>query len=590
MKHSTTALLTLTVAAGLTVAACGGPKPQPGAGNGPAAGGNGSSASGSAGAGNAPGGDFATIKVGEGSTTKGGNINVLMSSDFQTLDPGNSNYVQTANVGQLYYRTLTMAKETSGQPPTIVPDLATDLGTPSADGLTWTYHLKDGLKFEDGSPITSKDIKYGVERTYARDVFTQAPQELNSALADDSYKGPYTGGDFKAIDTPDDKTVVFHLKQPFAEFPALVSRSNTAPVPAAKDTKLDYTNHPVSSGPYKIASYDRGRTMKLVRNDNWSPATDPNRSALPDTFTFNLSTAQATISQQLLSDDDPTAITLDSNGALQASDVAKLSDPTVKDRTAAGLLGCTDVLNFNTQSIKDPVVRKALALAMDRSAIQLQYGGGRFGKLTQSYINDKQRGYVEQHSDLDPTGAPKLAEAKKLLEGKDYPKKLVYGYADSTARYKNLGNVLQQNFKELGIDLELRPIPAPNYYTTLAGDQMPDIARAGWCGGADSGSVRFTIDPNVGPSLDGKTYGFSNISRFYDEKLSGEMYKLRGETGTSEELGKKWATVFDQVMQEYPLVPLVRSYTYSVVGSKVRNAQVGYFFGAIDLSAVGVAQ
>ncbi|MET7927654.1 ABC transporter substrate-binding protein [Streptomyces sp. NPDC005349] len=569
MNRSTKAALALTVSAGLALTACGGPKPTPGDGAG------------------AKADAYAPVTVGKGYATKGGNINVLMSSDFQTLDPGNSNYVQTANVGQLYYRTLTMAKETAGRPPTIVPDLATDLGKASADGLTWTYTLKKGLKFEDGTPITSKAVKYGVERTYARDVYTQAPQELNSALADDGYKGPYAGGDFKAIDTPDDHTVVFHLKQPFAEFPALVSRSNTAPVPKDKDTKLDYTNHPVSSGPYKIKSYDRGRSMKLVRNDRWDPATDPNRPALPDTFTFTLSTAQATISQQLLADSDPTAITLDSNGGLQASDAAELNDPKVKKRTAAGLLGCTDVLDFNTETIKDPDVRKAMALSIDRGSIQVQYGGARFGKVAQSYINPAQRGYVAQHTDLDPAGKPKLDEAKKLLKGKKVPKKLVYGYADTNARYKNVGTVLQQNFKKLGIDLQLRPIPAANYYTVLAGDQMPDIARSGWCGGADSGSVRTTVDPNVGPSLDGKTYGFSNIPRFHDPKIARAMYELRGTNGTSEELGKKWATLFDRTMQAYPLVPLVRSYTSSVVGSKVRGAQMGYFFGAIDLSIVG---
>ncbi|WP_281156856.1 hypothetical protein [Streptomyces sp. HYC2] len=148
--------------------------------------------------------------------------------------------------------------------------------------------------------------------------------------------------------------------------------------------------------------------------------------------------------------------------------------------------------------------------------------------------------------------------------------------------------MLQQNFKQLGIDLQLRPIPTANYYTVLAGDQMPDIARSGWCGGADSGSVRTTVDPNLGPSVDGKTFGFSNIPRYYDPKISRAMYELRGTNGSSEELGKKWATLFDQAMQSYPLVPLVRSYTSSVVGSKVRNAQVGYFFGGIDLSIIGV--
>ncbi|MBN9156115.1 MULTISPECIES: ABC transporter substrate-binding protein [unclassified Microbacterium] len=572
MRHSRPLFAASVVAVALAVTGCA-------AGSAPSG-----SASGSSNANN----PYAPHVVNEGFSTKGGNVNVLMSSDFQTLDPGNSNYVQTANVGQLYYRTLTMAKETAGQPPKIVPDLATDLGKVSSDGLTWTYTLKDGLKYEDGSPITSADIKYGIERTFARDVYTQAPQELNAVLDADTYKGPYTGGDLAAVETPDAKTVIFHLKQPYPDFPSLASRSNSAPVPQAKDTKLDYTNHPISSGPYMISSYDRGRELKLVRNPNWDAKTDENRTALPDTFSFSLSTAQATISQQLLSDSDPTAITLDSNGALQASDAARLTDATIKPRTAAGLLGCTDVLNLNTTTITDPDVRHALALAMDRAAIQVQYGGKRFGQLTNSYLNDAQVGWIPPTIDLDPNGKPKLDEAKKLLQGKTVPKTLTYGYSNATERFKNLGTVLQQNFKELGIDLQMVAIPAPNYYTTLAGDQMPDIARAGWCGGAASASTRTTVDPNLGPSLDGTTYGFSNISRYFDPTISGEMYKLRDTNGSSEELNTEWTKLYNKAMETYPIVPLFRTYTSSVVGSKIQNAQVGYFFGSIDLSTVGV--
>ncbi|WP_284754965.1 ABC transporter substrate-binding protein [Arthrobacter sp. efr-133-R2A-120] len=525
-----------------------------------------------------------------GFTTKGGNINVLMSSDFQTLDPGNSNYVQTANVGQLYYRNLTMAKETAGQPPTIVPDLATDTGQVSKDGLTWTFTLQKGLKFEDGRPITSADVKYGIERTFAQDVYTQAPQELNAALDAGGYKGPYKdpSADLKAVETPDERTIVFHLKKPFAEFPALASRSNTSPVPKDKDTKLDYTNHPVSSGPYMVDSYSRGKSLKLVRNPNWDPATDPNRSALPDTFSFSLSTSQATISQQLLANSDPNALTLDSNGALQTSDSAKLADAQVKDRVASGLLGCNDVLSLNTEKISDPDVRKAIALALDRQSILVQYGGRRFGELTQTPLNAKMRGYVAQDLEIDPTGKPKLEEAKKLLEGKNYPKSLTYGYANNRDAYKNTGTVIQQNLKALGIDVQLVPIPAPNYYSVLASDQLPDIARSGWCGGADPASVRTSADPILGPNNDGTSYGFSNTSRYFDPQISKAMFDLRNTAGTSEELGKKWSEEFGKALKTYPIIPLVRSHTNSVVGSNIRNAQVGYFFGGIDLSIVGV--
>ncbi|GAB3562139.1 ABC transporter substrate-binding protein [Arthrobacter alkaliphilus] len=525
-----------------------------------------------------------------GFTTRGGNINVLMSSDFQTLDPGNSNYVQTANVGQLYYRNLTMAKETAGQPPTIVPDLATDTGQVSKDGLTWTFTLQKGVKFEDGRPITSADVKYGIERTFAQDVYTQAPQELNAALDAGGYKGPYKdpSADLKAVETPDERTIVFHFKKPFAEFPALASRSNTSPVPKDKDTKLDYTNHPVSSGPYMVDSYSRGKSLKLVRNPNWDPSTDPNRTALPDTFSFSLSTSQATISQQLLANSDPNALTLDSNGALQTSDAAKLTDASVKDRVASGLLGCNDVLSLNTEKITDPDVRKAIALALDRQSILVQYGGRRFGELTQSPLNAKMHGYVPQDLEIDPAGKPKLEEAKKLLEGKTYPKSLTYGYANNRDAYKNTGTVIQQNLKALGIDVQLVPIPAPNYYSVLASDQLPDIARSGWCGGADPASVRTSADPILGPNNDGTSYGFSNTSRYFDPHVSKAMYELRNTAGTSEELGKQWSEAFGKALKTYPIIPLIRSHTNSVVGSNIRNAQVGYFFGGIDLSIVGV--
>jgi peptide/nickel transport system substrate-binding protein len=540
-----------------------------------------------------PGGsvtDLAAQVVKSGFNAKGGNINVLMSSDFQTLDPGNSNYVQTANVGQLYYRTLTMAKETAGQPPAIVPDLATDTGQVSKDGLTWTFTLQKGVKFEDGRPITAADIKYGIERTFAQDVFTQAPQELNAALDAGGYKGPYKDPSavLKAVETPDERTVVFHLKKPFAEFPALASRSNTAPVPKNKDTRLDYTNHPVSSGPYMVETYNRGKSLKLVRNPHWDPATDPNRTALPDTFSFSLSTSQATISQQLLANSDPNAITLDSNGALQTSDSAKLADAQVKDRVASGLLGCNDVLSLNTEKISDPDVRKAIALALDRQSILVQYGGRRFGELTQTPLNATMRGYVAQELELDPSGKPKLDEAKKLLEGKTYPKSLTFGYANNRDAYKNTGTVVQQNLKALGIDVQLVPIPAPNYYSIMASDQLPDIGRSGWCGGADPASVRTSADPILGPNNDGTSYGFSNTSRYFDPQVSKAMFELRNTAGTSEELGRKWSEEFGKALKTYPIIPLIRSHTNSVVGSNIRNAQVGYFFGGIDLSIVGV--
>lgn len=96
-------------------------------------------------------------------------LTVLYTKDFDHLDP-QRNYVMFAmDFGvRLLYRTLTTYAAKPGLAGTkVVPDMAKGTGVASDHGKTWTFHLKSGLKFEDGSPITSKDIKYGVERSFA---------------------------------------------------------------------------------------------------------------------------------------------------------------------------------------------------------------------------------------------------------------------------------------------------------------------------------------------------------------------------------------------------------------------------------------
>ena len=72
-----------------------------------------------------------------------------------------------------------------------MPDLATSLGKVSDNGLTWTYQLKPNLKFEDGTTVTSKDVKYAVERSYAKDVLPNGPGYFSLLLKDPNYPGPY---------------------------------------------------------------------------------------------------------------------------------------------------------------------------------------------------------------------------------------------------------------------------------------------------------------------------------------------------------------------------------------------------------------
>ncbi len=242
------------------------------------------------------------------SDQKGGTLHAALGATWgDSFDPGNTYYAYSWNMARNYARSLVMFKPAPGkQSLELVPDLATDLGKSSDGGKTWTYTLQQGLKMEDGSPITSKDIAYAVSRTFDRGEMSLGPAYFATLLNwPKGYKGPFKGpkdADISsAIETPDDYTIVFHLKQPFSEFDYLAALPQTAPVPPAKDTGKKYTQHPLSSGPYMWkgnADVNRGGT--LVRNPNWDASTDPNRKALPDQIDIKLGLQADDLDNQII--------------------------------------------------------------------------------------------------------------------------------------------------------------------------------------------------------------------------------------------------------------------------------------------------
>src|SRR3954465_12415253 len=288
------ALMALGVTAALSLSACGGSS-----GN---SGGNGGGGSGTGTA------NAAVSKVFNPSTHKGGVVRVANSGDWDTLDPGETYYGYSWNFARLYGRSLVMFKSAPGSASNeLVPDLATSLGKASDGGKTWTYTLRKGVKFEDGTPVTSKDVAYAVARSIDKETFPNGPAYFDAMLNwPANYKGPYKskGVDYSsAISTPDDQTIVFHLKQPFAGFDYLAQLTQTMPVPQAKDKGAQYRNSIVSSGPYKFSELQPGKSFKLVRNDQWDASTDPNRKALPDEFDVALNVNADDIDNRILSGD-----------------------------------------------------------------------------------------------------------------------------------------------------------------------------------------------------------------------------------------------------------------------------------------------
>src|SRR5689334_13131550 len=129
--------------------------------------------------------------------TKGGTIHLLEDSDFSHLDPARIYVNNNQSLAEMVERQLTTYIEKDGKI-TLVGDLATNTGETTDGGKTWKFTLRDGTKFQDGTPIKASDIKYAVERGFDA-AYTEGPTYLYEWLAGKAgdfrkfYEGPYKG-------------------------------------------------------------------------------------------------------------------------------------------------------------------------------------------------------------------------------------------------------------------------------------------------------------------------------------------------------------------------------------------------------------
>ncbi|WP_413759053.1 ABC transporter substrate-binding protein [Streptomyces sp. MMBL 11-3] len=282
------------VAALLSTAACGGDDND-----------GGGSKSGAAGF------DAANNKVAQASAAKkGGTLKFAAAQDADSWDTTRGYYGFMWNFSRYYSRQLvTNATEPGAKGAAVTPDLAEKTAEISDDGKTYKYTLRDGITWEDGKPITSKDVKYGIERAWAQDVLSGGPIYLQQVLdPKKEYKGPYKDKSadklgLKAIETPDDKTIVFKLPEANSDFEEMLALTSASPVRQDKDTKSKYGLKPFSSGPYKFQSYTPNKSLILVRNTEWKQASDPVRKAYPDKITVNFFTNANDMDQRLINGD-----------------------------------------------------------------------------------------------------------------------------------------------------------------------------------------------------------------------------------------------------------------------------------------------
>jgi peptide/nickel transport system substrate-binding protein len=532
---------------------------------------------------------------GDGAPTKGGKITYLqLEEQFGNVDPQR---VYTGEDLALFsgtiFRTLTVYKfsKDAKEGTSIEPDLATDTGTVTNGGKTWAFTLRDGVTFETGDAVTCADIKYGVSRTFATDIITNGPQYAVSMLdipknedGSSKYAGPYkgTGADLfdKAVTcSADGKTITFNLARPVPDFNYATTLASFAPVPKALDTGEKYDDKPVSSGPYKISVYKKGKggQFVLVRNDKWSQESDPYRKAYPDSFEVDFGIDPTVIDQRLIQGAaaDQTAI---STLLQPASLPIVFNDPKFADRRINEFDPYTRYFAINTVKVPNVKHRQAIMAALDREALRTNAGG--------TYAGDFADGAVKPNIGVDyaPTGLwdgllgapiPSTGDpeyAKKLITEAGAPMPTVTFDYPNTPTNTKAAAIVVSSLGKAGITAKPNPIEPGQYYGIVFDPKKAhELINAGW--GADWPNASTVIPELFTPS------GGFNLSQYDDKAFNEKSDAAKVELDRAKQ-ATMWQELNKAAVEAGVIVPTRFGRDQRLPGSKIGNAYLWPAYGS----------
>ena len=458
-------------AAALGLAACGGSKSGS-----TAASGNASSAGSSTGSINTAG------------------FTVQYGSNPETLDPALNSAVDGGNTIITVFETLLIINENNET----VPGQA-ESWTTSEDGLTWTFTMRDGLKWSDGSELNAKDFEYSFKRMADPD--TAAPYaETCLAMIDgfeeaagfpDADGNPTVEPNLDALNvkaSDDGKTLTIVLGYPCSYFDKIAAFAAMSPVQKATveangDAWCTSPDTYVCNGPYMITEWTPSERIVLTKNPNYVGGWD-NSKIVSDSITL-----------LLLEDSSASFAAYNSGEAVLIKDVPTDEIPSLTKAEDGGdfyvdtILGTYYVsLNLKRDAFKDAKVRKALSLAIDRDYVANTIMQGTYStadSIVGPGIVDE-NGYFHDNGNAPYISADyeaNLAEAKKLLAEAGYPNGEGYPtieYSCNDAGYHvPLAEYLQQAWGDLGITLTISKMEWSSFTAARRAGEY-DVARNGW--------------------------------------------------------------------------------------------------------------
>jgi peptide/nickel transport system substrate-binding protein len=512
--------------------------------------------------------------------TEGGTITVLTSTGLTTpIDPSDLYYTDTNGImTSLVTRQLTQYDydEESGQM-ILVPDLATDLGTPNEDFTEWTFTLRDGVKWETGAPVTAEEVAFGIVRSMDEKTFVNGPGLYYSNpyfLGGDTYKGPYSDpGGYEAQQAVEvnGNDITVKMSKPFPDFPYYASFPSIGPIPTdpAINDPAKYAQHPLSTGPYKIEQYTIGKSLTLVRNDQWDPATDPARTAYPEKYVFKAGLQSEQIDQILLADSGEGKTTMTYDDVL-AQNYRKINDA---GRLVTGGSPCTYFYAVDQRKVPDKSIAEALTWAVPYN--DQIVASGLIPDVTAIATQNLMPPGVPGREPYDPVEGHGPFEtdpeqAKQILTDSGnlgFEIKILFA-TDSDVSVAS-HEVLKRGLEAAGFKVTLVPTTIANLVADrddVNGDI--NLRSYGWCSDWPSGA---TWVPTIFQSTDLNEVGFgTNESAFNNPEIDAKIeavYEL-----PADEQPAAWNDLEQEIMTTYlPVVPRYYTGVAQMHGSQIEG-------------------
>lgn len=397
-----------------------------------------------------------------------------------------------------------------------IPELA-ERWTIEDGGRTYRFHLRHGVRWHDGAPFTSVDVKFTFEEALLK-YHSRTRSALESALA--------------GIDTPDPHTVVFRLRHPYGPLLQRLDVVEASIIPKHQYEGRDLlrgepTRHPIGTGPFKFVSYAPGDRLVLERNTEYFRTGLPGVDRLVFRIFPNTSTGVAALETG----------EVDYTSSLPGPDVARLRNtPGIAVVPGTGGSGgslCQDVLipNMARAPFSDRRVRQAFAHALDRDFLveRVYYGQGTPATgpishlLAWAYTPD-----VRQYP-------PEPAQAQRLLDEAGIARKADGARVSVTlthpANHARLGQAVRELAKSSGFDVQLRALDHNAAVEQTFVKKSFDLGFASFCNGADPdvGVRRVYVSSNIGPIpfSNGASYRNPRVDRLFEEAARTRERQVR---------------------------------------------------------------